>query len=78
LAQQRRAPALTELLHRHPERFGTDGEGRLFRRISGGPLDSSTYERVWAKVRMKAVTAEQVNSPRAIRPYDLRHAAVST
>jgi len=34
--------------------------------------------RLWTKARAAALTAEEVASPLARRPYDLRHAAVST
>jgi integrase len=33
---------------------------------------------VWRKARKEALTPEDVSSPLAARPYDLRHAAVST
>jgi integrase len=33
---------------------------------------------LWAKARAAALTAEEVTSPLARRPYDLRHAGVST
>jgi integrase len=72
-------PELTHLLHQHLERHGTDAEGRLFRGIRGGrPLEESTYHRVWRKAREGALSAEEFASPLARRPYDLRHAAVST
>jgi integrase len=72
-------PELTRLLHEHLERHGTDAEGRLFRGIRGGrPLEESTYHRVWRKAREAALSAEEYASPLARRPYDLRHAAVST
>jgi integrase len=35
------------------------------------------YERRWKLARRKAFTPEQVASPLARRPYDLRHAAAS-
>ncbi|MEO3810802.1 hypothetical protein ABGB17_17525 [Sphaerisporangium sp. B11E5] len=38
---------------------------------------SSAYSGVWQQARRVAFTAEQVVSPLAARPYDLRHAAVS-
>ncbi|MGB8963134.1 MAG: tyrosine-type recombinase/integrase [Pseudonocardiaceae bacterium] len=72
-------PELTRLLHEHLERHGTDAEGRLFRGIRGGrPLEESTYHRVWRKAREAALNDEEFASPLARRPYDLRHAAVST
>ena len=45
---------------------------------SGRELEESTYHRVWRKARQAALTAEEYASPLARRPYDLRHAAVST
>ena len=41
-------------------------------------MSESTYCRVWRKARVVALTADEVRSPLARRPYDLRHAAVST
>jgi integrase len=72
-------PELTALLHRHMERFGTSVDGKLFWGVrSKKALDSSTYERIWTKARARALTPQQAASPLAKRPYDLRHAAVST
>ena len=45
---------------------------------SGRELEESTYHRVWRKARHAALTAEEYASQLARRPYDLRHAAVST
>ncbi|MBN9791170.1 integrase [Pseudonocardia sp. TMWB2A] len=71
-------PALTALLRRHLDEHGTTTEGRLFRGARGGPLSESLYGRLWALARTEALTAEEAASPLARRPYDLRHAAVST
>lgn len=72
-------PALTELLQEHLTKFGTAPDGRLFRGArDGGRIGSTTYGRVWAKTRDAVFTADIVASPLAKRPYDLRHAAVST
>ncbi|WP_202805937.1 tyrosine-type recombinase/integrase [Actinopolymorpha alba] len=72
-------PELTALLHNHLENHGTDPQGRLFWGERGGELDSSTYGRVWAKARQLAFGADLASSSAlARRPYDLRHAAVST
>lgn len=57
---------------------GTTADGRLFRGVRGGPLSESLYGRVWAAARAAALSPEEVASPLARRPYDLRHAAVST
>ncbi|WP_406688593.1 tyrosine-type recombinase/integrase [Saccharopolyspora sp. ID03-671] len=72
-------PELTQYLHDHLDKFGTAADGRLFRgRRNGGRISSTVYGRAWAKARETALTPEQAHSPLGKRPYDLRHAAVST
>ena len=71
-------PALTALLHAHLESFGNESDGLLFRGVRGGEMSESTYCRVWRKARDVALSVDEVRSPLARRPYDLRHAAVST
>jgi integrase len=71
-------PELVAVLRRHLKEFGTDDEGRLFRGLRGDVLAGVTYTRVWDRARAAALTKEQYASPLARRPYDLRHAAVST
>lgn len=82
-------PELVRALRDHLESFDTGVGGRLFvtRTGRGGrpiaapyqnPVSMSTIYRVWAGAREKVLTAEQVASPLAARPYDLRHACVST
>lgn len=71
-------PELTALLHEHLAVFGTGPDGLLFRGVRGGELAESTYCRTWRRAREDALSDEQVTSPLARRPYDLRHAAVST
>jgi integrase len=46
--------------------------------MRGDDLSDSTYGRTWQRARTYALTAEEAASPLARRPYDLRHAAVST
>ena len=46
--------------------------------VQGGELSRSTYAHVWECARKAALTADEYTSPLAKRPYDLRHAAVST
>ncbi len=41
-------------------------------------MTGEPYGRVWKKARELALTPEEAASPLARRPYDLRHAAVST
>lgn len=72
-------PVLTEILHDHLSRFGTARDGRLFRGArDGGRVGSTVYGRVWAAARAKVFTAEVLAGPLGKRPYDLRHACVST
>lgn len=71
-------PSLTVLLREHLDEFGTTADGRLFRGLRTEDLAESTYCRVWRKARETALTAEEIAAPLARRPYDLRHAAVST
>ena len=71
-------PELVEILRQHFKEHGTDREGRLFRGERGDVLAGVTYTRMWDRARAAALTEEQYASPLARRPYDLRHAAVST
>lgn len=71
-------PPLTAMLHEHLSAFGTAGDGRLFRKLTGGDLAESTISRVWDKAGRAALSEAEYASPLARRPYDLRHACVST
>ncbi|HVV10560.1 tyrosine-type recombinase/integrase [Amycolatopsis sp.] len=71
-------PPLTALLHEHLERYGTAADGRLFRSLTGADLAESTVSRVWDRARKSALTETEYKSVLAKRPYDLRHACVST
>ena len=71
-------PELAAILRAHLEEFGTAPDGRLFRNERGGVLGASTYSRAWEEARRFAFPPQQVASPLAGRPYDLRHAALST
>jgi len=71
-------PELTRLLRGHLRDFGTSRDGRLFIGVQGGDLPTITYRRAWTKARQDALTAEEYASPLARRPYDLRHACLST
>ena len=70
---------LVQLLRRHVEQFGTGRDGLLFpaRGFRQGPVSIATYLRVWRQARA-SVLGDEHRSPLARRPYDLRHAAVST
>ena len=71
-------PALVRILRAHIKEFGVAEDGRLFRNEREGIIGSTTYSRVWEQARQLALTPAQVASPLAGRPYDLRHAALTT
>jgi integrase len=71
-------PWLVRILLAHIEEFGTAHDGRIFRNERGGILGSTTFSRVWEEARQLAFAPAQYASPLAGRPYDLRHAALST
>ena len=71
-------PELTRLLRDHLATFGTGPDGRLFGGVRGGELPTITYRRAWIKARQTALSAAEQASPLARRPYDLRHACLST
>jgi integrase len=71
-------PELVALLRWHVVRFGTAPDGRLFRTARGGMVQESGYGVVWARARADVLTPGELASRLAKRPYDLRHAAVST
>lgn len=82
-------PELVRALRDHLEEFGTGVGGRLFVARAGRagvpisppyakPVSMKTVYRVWEAARRAALTEQQVASPLAARPYDLRHACLST
>lgn len=71
-------PELTKLLWEHIDEYGYGPDGRLFCGDRGGEVPMITYTRVWRAARRIALTEETQATPLAGRPYDLRHAAVST
>lgn len=70
-------PELVAILREHLDAFGTAEDGRLFVTSSGRSFSGSAYAQVWKQARALALMPDQVESPLAARPYDLRHAAVS-
>lgn len=71
-------PELTKTLRRHLAQWGVDADGRLFRGEMGGEVPLITWNRVWRAARKATLTEQAQSTPLARRPYDLRHAAVST
>jgi len=51
---------------------------RLTDGVRGGELPTITYRRAWIKARQTALSTAEQASPLARRPYDLRHACLST
>jgi hypothetical protein len=70
-------PELVAMLRWHIEAYGVAPDGRLFRTLRGGLLQESGYGEAWAKARTAVLAPEEVASPLAKRPYDLRLAALS-
>ncbi len=71
-------PALTKLLREHLAEFAGEPSDPLFRGVEGRPLATVTYRRAWDRARMAALSDDEYRSPLARRPYDLRHACLST
>jgi len=68
---------LVRSLRAHIDSFGVAADGRIFNSDRGHVIASTAISDVWAEARALALTPQQVASPLAGRPYDLRHAAVS-
>lgn len=72
-------PQLVVLLREHIAADPAPDDGSLlFRGERGKAISGLTYRNIWRRARAAALTRAQQNSPLAARPYDLRHAAVST
>jgi integrase len=71
-------PPLTKLLREHLAEFGGEPADPLFQGMQGSPLATITYRRAWDRARQAALSDEEYRSPLARRPYDLRHACLST
>ena len=71
-------PELVNLLRNHLKEHGTGPGGRVFSLPRGGILTDRAYLAVFHKARAAAFTESETASLIARRPYDLRHAAVST
>jgi integrase len=71
-------PDLVKLLREHLAEFGTGPGGRIFSLPRGGVVTSTAYLVIFHNARAAAFTEAEAGSLVAQRPYDLRHAAVST
>ena len=72
-------PVLVAILRQHLDEFGTASDGRLFFGVERGEnVPASVYTRIWQQARTIGLAPAQARSPLARRPYDLRHAALSS
>lgn len=82
-------PGLVSVLRRHIAHRGVGPDGRLFVARTGragarlvqphnNPPSLNTIYRAWHRARRSALSTEEFQSPLARRPYDLRHACLST
>jgi integrase len=71
-------PELVKLLRAHIAEFGYGPGGRIFSLPRGGCVTNTAYLVIFHKARAMAFTAAEAESLAAQRPYDLRHACVST
>ena len=65
-------PELVRLLRHHLQAHGCTADGRLFRGARSAPLSERLYSRIW-----RQATAAAIPATPPLRPYDLRHAALS-
>ena len=66
------------MLRNHLKEYGTGPGGRVFGLPRGGIVTDRAYLAVFHRARAAAFTEAEAASLVARRPYDLRHAAVST
>jgi integrase len=72
------SPPLAEILRTHLREFPDGASGRLFYGVRSADLPSTTYMNAWRAARRAALSPREEASALARRPYDLRHACVST
>ena len=71
-------PPQVRLFRAHLDEYGTSPDGHIFRGVKGALLATITYRRAWNRARKAAFDAGEYASPLGRRPYDLRHACLST
>jgi site-specific recombinase XerC len=71
-------PELVALLNQHLKKYPPGPGGRIFIGPRGGIFNDRAYLKIFHKARAVAFTSSESASLLARRPYDLRHAAVST
>jgi site-specific recombinase XerC len=71
-------PDLVALLREHLKKYQPGLDGRIFTGPRGGIFNDRAYLKVFHQARAAAFSDQEAASLLARRPYDLRHAAVST
>jgi site-specific recombinase XerC len=71
-------PELVVLLSEHLKKYPPGPDGRVFTGPRGGIFNDRAYLKIFHQARDAAFTGQEAASLLARRPYDLRHAAVST
>ncbi|MER7505943.1 tyrosine-type recombinase/integrase [Nonomuraea pusilla] len=71
-------PELVEILRAHLASSSSRPDGRVLHGPGGRELSPTTIRRVWDRARRAALSEAEYSSPLAKRPYDLRHACLST
>ena len=71
-------PELVALLSEHLKKYPPGPDGRVFTGPRGGIFNDRAYLKVFHQARAAAFIGQEAASLLARRPYDLRHAAVST
>jgi site-specific recombinase XerD len=71
-------PELVALLSEHLKNYPPGPDGRIFTGPRGGIFNDRAYLKVFHEALATAFTGQEATSLLARRPYDLRHAAVST
>jgi integrase len=71
-------PELAALVSQHLKKYPPGPDGRIFTGPRGGIFNDRAYLKIFHKARAVAFTTGEAASLLARRPYDLRHAAVST
>jgi integrase len=71
-------PELVALLAQHLKKYPPGPTGRIFTGPRGGIFNDRAYLKIFHKARGVAFSKSESASLLARRPYDLRHAAVST
>jgi site-specific recombinase XerC len=71
-------PELVVLLSQHLRKYPPGPDGRIFTGPRGGVFNDRAYLKIFHQARAAAFTPRESASLLARRPYDLRHAAVST